>query len=139
MEYPTAIGLYLTDRTKWFTPIYLVALAVNLVMNYIFVPTYGMLGAGWAWLVAWVVIAGGMAVVGQRYYPLDYNWRMILLPLVPWLGVLVAQTQFVSWLPQVHWAARVALSLAVIAGAGIWLVRDLHLSRSDVVMEGASA
>jgi O-antigen/teichoic acid export membrane protein len=76
IEYPAATGIYLREKTPWFIVVFSVGLGANLLANYILVPNYGMLGASVAWLLTWVVIVGFMMYLTQRFYPLDYDWRI---------------------------------------------------------------
>jgi O-antigen/teichoic acid export membrane protein len=138
MEYPTAIGLYLTERTKRFTPIYLGALGINVLLNALLVQRYGMFGAGWAWLIAWLVIVCMMAWIGQRYYALDYDWKMLLLPVVPWIGILTSQHTFVQQLAHLSWIVPLALTLALLLGVGLWLARDLRQTQKEIALQEVS-
>jgi len=138
MEYPTAIGIYLSERTKWFTPIYLVGLGVNLLANYVLIPSYGMFGAGWSWLLAWVVIVCLMAWVGERYYSLDYDWKMLILPMVPWAGILLGQYRFAQRMPRLHWPVQITLTFAVLLGVGLLLVNDFRQTQRTIALERAS-
>ena len=104
-------------------------LVVNLTMNFVLVPAYGMFGAGWSWLLAWLVIISLMAWVGQRYYPLRYDWKLFLLPAVPWGLVLLGQDRFVSGLRRLHWTMQVALTALLVPVAirgGVAFVLELH-------------
>jgi O-antigen/teichoic acid export membrane protein len=138
MEYPTAIGIYLSERTKWFTPIYLVGLGVNLLANYVLIPRYGMFGASWSWLLAWIVIVCLMAWVGERYYSLDYDWKMLILPMVPWAGIFLGQYRFAQRMPRLHWPVQITLTLAVLLGVGLLLVNDFRQTQRKVSLEKAS-
>jgi O-antigen/teichoic acid export membrane protein len=135
MEYPTSIGIYLAGRTKWFALIYSVGLAVNLLANYALTPDYGMFGAAWAWLAAWLVITGLMAWLGQRYYPLHYDWKLLLIPIVPWGFVLLGHRGLVSVLANVYWPVQILLALAVILSVGGLLVQDFLATRKWVLLK----
>ena len=138
MEYPTSIGIYLARRTRWFAFIYSVGLGVNLLANYVLTPSYGMFGAAWAWLVAWLAITGLMAWLGQRYYPLRYDWKLFLMPIVPWGVVLLGQRGLVSVLANVYWLVRIVLALAVMLSVGGVLVQDFLATRKRILPEKAS-
>jgi O-antigen/teichoic acid export membrane protein len=137
MEYPTAIGLYLTERTRRFTPIYLAALGINVLLNALLVRVYGLFGAGWAWLIAWLFIVSMMAWIGQRYYALDYDWRMLLLPVLPWIGILTSQHIFVQQLVRLSWTIPAALAMALLLGVGLWLVRDFRQTQKEIALQEA--
>jgi O-antigen/teichoic acid export membrane protein len=50
-----------------------VALAANTVLNFALIPHWGMYGAAYATLVAYVIEAAVMYVMAQRVYPLRYD------------------------------------------------------------------
>ncbi len=135
MEYPMAIGIYLAGRTKWFVLIYLVGVVINVLVNYLLVPTYGMFGAAWAWLVAWMVITGLMAWIGQHYYPLHYEWKLLLIPIVLWGFIFLGEHSLAPDLANFYWPSRIVLALVVIFGVVGLLVQDFWLSRKRVLSE----
>jgi O-antigen/teichoic acid export membrane protein len=137
MEYPTALGLYLTERTERLIPIYLVALVVNVLLNVVLVRLFGMFGAGWAWLIAWLVIVCTMAWIGQRYYSLNYPWKMFFLPTVPWMVILVRQAQFVQQIFDLSWIVQALLAVAVLSGVGLWLFRDFRQTQKEIALQEA--
>lgn len=138
MEYPTAIGIYLTGRTKWFALIYSVGLGGNLLVNCVLTPHYGMFGAAWAWLVAWIIITGLMAWMGQRYYPLRYQWKLFLIPVILWGFVLIGQRGLVPLIADISWPTQILLVLGVILGVGVLLAYDFRRTRNQILLEKAS-
>jgi O-antigen/teichoic acid export membrane protein len=134
LEYPAAVSIYLTGRTRWFALIYSAGLITNVLLNCLLVPTYGMFGAAWAWLIAWVVIIGLMAWIGQRYYPLQYDWKWLLVSIVPWILILADRADFVAGLTSFHWLVRTVLALVVALGVGGLLVHDLLATRERILL-----
>ncbi|GIV88352.1 MAG: hypothetical protein KatS3mg087_2127 [Patescibacteria group bacterium] len=128
MEYPAAIGIYLRGRTQWFAAIYSVGLVVNVFANYLLVPTYEVFGAAWAWFVAWLTITILMACLGQYYYPLDYEWKWFLIPIMGWLVLLMGQQWFAFVTDGTFWLLRMVLAVIVtfsvigLIGRDFWLV-----------------
>ena len=55
------------------------AAGVNLVLNVVLIPPYGMMGAAIATLAAYVTLFVGMACISQRAYPVPYQWRRVTL------------------------------------------------------------
>ena len=51
--------------------------AVNVALNLILIPTYGMMGAAIATVAAYTTMAVGMAWWSQRIYPVPYQWRRV--------------------------------------------------------------
>jgi len=54
------------------------AAAVNVVLNVILIPPYGMIGAAVATLAAYVALFAGMWLRSRRIYEVPYQWRRLL-------------------------------------------------------------
>ena len=65
------------NRTDRFWHVAVAGAVVNLVLNLLLIPPYGMRGAAAATVAAYLVLAGGMAFLAQRLYPVPYEWRRI--------------------------------------------------------------
>lgn len=50
---------------------------VNIVANYLLIPPFGMLGAAFATLLSYMVMAGSLFVIVQRFYHIQYEFRRI--------------------------------------------------------------
>jgi O-antigen/teichoic acid export membrane protein len=50
---------------------------VNVVCNYLLIPAFGMLGAAYATLFSYLVMAGSLYVIVQRFYYVAYEFRRI--------------------------------------------------------------
>jgi O-antigen/teichoic acid export membrane protein len=55
-----------------------VAAIVNVVLNLILIPPYGMMGAAVATVAAFSTMFVGMTWWAQRIYPVAYQWRRVL-------------------------------------------------------------
>jgi len=121
METHFKTGMLLKRRTIWDTWISMIALAVILLWNYLFVPRFGLIGAATANLAGFVVRVGLVYVVSQRLYPIPFELGRLGILLVtacvwyclsqilsypsPWL-TLTARTAFVLLFPAVLFCAR---------------------------------
>ena len=72
-----AIGVGRARRTQFNWIVTGLGAAVNVVLNVILIPPYGMMGAAIATLVAYVVLFGAMMLNAQHVYPVPYQWRRI--------------------------------------------------------------
>jgi O-antigen/teichoic acid export membrane protein len=63
-----------TGRTEFNLPATLAALAANVALNLILVPPLGIVGAGLALVVSYVVVLALMYVFTQRLFPVPYQW-----------------------------------------------------------------
>ncbi len=70
-------GIYIEKKTKYLPPNTFVGAAVNIVANYLLIPSMGMLGAAWATFLAYFVMAFLLYIVVQRIYPIRQEWSRI--------------------------------------------------------------
>ena len=66
LGYYAQLGMYLKDRTSLVGVIGAVAAGVNLVLNYVLIRAYGMMGAAWATFLSFAFIAVVSYVCSQR-------------------------------------------------------------------------
>jgi O-antigen/teichoic acid export membrane protein len=72
-----AIGITLEKKTKYLAAIVGVGAIVNMGLNYLLIPRYGMMGAAVATLVAYFLLPIGSYLVSRRYYSVKYEWGRV--------------------------------------------------------------
>jgi len=72
-----AIGVGRARRTQFNWVVTGVAAAVNIALNLLLIPPYGMMGAAVASVAAYMTIFVGMVWWSQRIYPVPYQWRRV--------------------------------------------------------------
>ena len=73
-----AIGIGRSRRTQFNWVVTGLAAVVDITLNLILIPRYGMMGAAIATLAAYTAMAFAMAWWSQRIYPVPYQWRRVL-------------------------------------------------------------
>ncbi len=73
----TSIGLNITKRTQYYPVATITAAATNIVLNFLLIPRYGIVGAAWANGAAYAVQAALGYSFSQRFYPIPYEWGRI--------------------------------------------------------------
>ncbi|MFN0274136.1 MAG: polysaccharide biosynthesis C-terminal domain-containing protein [Chitinophagales bacterium] len=100
--YNQSVWYKLTDKTTFATLIPIVGAAITLVLNFLLIPKIGYQGSAWATLACY----GGMVIlsyiIGQKYYPVPYNLRKILLYLVLSVLFCLLGLQCVKWFENMH-------------------------------------
>ena len=84
-----AIGIGRARRTQFNWVITGGAALVNIVLNVVLIPPYGMMGAAIATVAAYVAMFLGMALNAQRVWPVAYQWRRVLTLSLVATGLLV--------------------------------------------------
>jgi len=85
-----AIGIGRSRRTQFNWVITGAAAAVNVVLNLVLIPPYGMMGAALATVAAYTTMFLGMSWWSQRIYPVPYQWRRVATAVVVGLAIVVA-------------------------------------------------
>lgn len=79
------IGIYVEKKTGYLPLSTGLGMAANLAANFLLIPVMGMTGAAWARVIAYTVMAGVLYPIGQRLYPVPYEFGRIAK-----LGAVVA-------------------------------------------------
>ena len=107
-------------RTQWIMLVSFVALTVNTVFNFALIPVWGMYGAAYATVVAYITEAIVMYFVAQRAYRLNYD----LLRMAGGAGIFV----LALIVTQIPWAVHnrpIALALTGVACLGLLSILGL--------------
>jgi O-antigen/teichoic acid export membrane protein len=115
-----SVSVSRTGRTSFNFPVTGTALAVNVALNAVLIPPYGLIGAGIALVGAYVVMIALMYLVTRRLFPLPLEWGRLgrivgiaaalfalgelLLPTTGWDGFLGRAAVALAYLPLL-WAS----------------------------------
>ncbi|HUG53693.1 MAG TPA: lipopolysaccharide biosynthesis protein [Vicinamibacteria bacterium] len=78
----TSVGIGIEKRARYYPMVTAAAAAVNLVLNFTLIPRFGIMGAAWATVAAYAVMAVLGGVFSHRLYPIPFEWgRMGLVAL----------------------------------------------------------
>ena len=88
-----AIGVGRAKRTQFNWAITGVAAVVNVVLNLILIPPYGMMGAAIATVAAYGVMFLAMTWYAQRVFPTPYQWRRVFTAVGAALALLLLGRQ----------------------------------------------
>jgi O-antigen/teichoic acid export membrane protein len=73
----TSIGLNITKQTRYYPVATISAAGLNVALNFMLIPRYGIYGAAWANGAAYAVLAALGYAFSQRFYPVQYEWGRI--------------------------------------------------------------
>jgi O-antigen/teichoic acid export membrane protein len=121
LSYPLNVGIMLKDRTSALPSISWLAAAICLGLNLWLIPRYGMIGAAWATVLAYIVWTTGIAWVSLRLYPVPYSFRQI-----GWLIVLAVAGYAGIW--RIEQAVPARNWILALAFKGVWILLLLGLS-----------
>lgn len=122
-----AIGSGRARKTQWNWVIAGLSAVVNVALNVILIPPYGMMGAAIATAAAYVALFLGMVIYSQEVYYVPYQWRRVFVAVTAAVGLNVLGAALHVPLP-----AAVVLVLAypvVLALLGFYLPAELQRIR----------
>jgi O-antigen/teichoic acid export membrane protein len=89
-----AIGIGRARRTQFNWVVTGAAAALNVILNVVLIPPYGMMGAAIATLAAYSAMFLGMSWHAQRVYPVPYQWRRVATLVAVAVALVVAGKLF---------------------------------------------
>lgn len=113
-----SIWYKLTDRTLMGALVSLTGAALTIVLNVWWIPLLGYVGSAWATLACY----GSMAIVsyllGQKYYPVDYDVKRVIAYIGLGIGLYYAHGQLlltIAWQPWLLASALMSLYVLITA------------------------
>jgi len=76
--YFTAIGLNLKKKTYYQSLAVSIAAAINIGLNIILIPKFGIVGASSATLISFIVMSGTASMISNHFYPVPYEINRII-------------------------------------------------------------
>ena len=126
--------LLYAKKTGVISVVTLVTLAANLALNVVFIRTWGAVGAAAGTLAAGLISVALVVVLGQRYYPIQWQLRAIAsifgVLFVAIIGSVWLYQADVAYLPRLGWkVASFAAYVAVGVALGIVTRSNLGFAR----------
>lgn len=84
-----SIWYKLSHKTQYGAMISIIGAVITITLNLIFIPIYGYIAAAWATFICYGVMVLISYVMGQRFYPIQYNLRKIGLHLFLAFGLFL--------------------------------------------------
>ncbi|MBN2091301.1 oligosaccharide flippase family protein [candidate division KSB1 bacterium] len=76
--YIVDVGILIEGKTGVYAIVAWMGSMLNIGLAFILIPAFGMIGAGWAKLIAFLLLAVSMYFIAQRYYPIKYEIRRLI-------------------------------------------------------------
>ena len=84
-----SIWYRLSDQTRFGLYISLIGAVITIVLNIVLIPRYSYMGSAWVSMLAYFVMMVISYVLGQKYYPIPYNLKRILMYLISSVGLVI--------------------------------------------------
>lgn len=87
-------GIYIEEKTNYFPIVTGTGAAINIVVNLLLIPIYGIMGAAIATFVSYLIMALGLYFVSQKFYPIKYEIRKVIVILADIIFITVGYYYF---------------------------------------------
>ncbi|MGE5401631.1 MAG: lipopolysaccharide biosynthesis protein [Ignavibacteriales bacterium] len=71
-------GVFIEEKTKYLPYVTGAGAVINVLVNYLLIPVWGITGAAFATLASYVFMAFILFIVVQKYYKIDYEYKKLL-------------------------------------------------------------
>jgi O-antigen/teichoic acid export membrane protein len=73
----TSVGIGIRKEARYYPMVTAAAAATNVAANFALIPSFGILGAAWATVLSYAVMAALGFALSRRLYPLPLEWRRL--------------------------------------------------------------
>lgn len=82
VQYFTSIGIQVKKKTYFFPVIIGIAAFINIILNFLLIPLWGIQAAAFSRFVAFMVFGVFILIVSLKYYKIDYEYKKLTLLMV---------------------------------------------------------
>lgn len=125
--YNLSVWYKLTQKTQWAVYIAMVGAGITLLVNIIGIPLYGMMASVYATLLCYGVMMLLSYYFGQKFYPIPYQVKSLLIYLFLGTGLIVLFT----YLPIKEWNIILQYSIKFVF-VGVYI--GIFLSQSKIAI-----
>jgi len=90
--YNLSIWYKLTNKTMYGAYIAILGALITIVLNILWIPIYGYVGSAWATLFCYASMMIISYIIGQKYYPVNYNLKSILFYIITSFAIYLLST-----------------------------------------------
>jgi hypothetical protein len=90
------VGSNVAKKNRMIPVFFVIASAVNIGLNFVVVPRYGMWGAAWTHVIGYAILAVTVYFYSERWYPIPFEWRR-LLKLLAAGGITLGAVWALAW------------------------------------------
>jgi len=106
----TSLGSFLMKKTAWVSYTTLIALAVSIALNFLLIPSFGIIGASLATLIASIILYILSQWAANKFFPVRYENLKIVKMIAISIGLFLIPLLF----PDLNFGIKVVLKLLLI-------------------------
>lgn len=104
-----SFGIGIAKKTQYYLALMVVAASLNIGLNYLLIPNYGMVGAAIATLISSTIYAVSLFIVSQKLYHVNYNLKAFFKILIVVAGIISAGYFLFSDITLINIIIKIAL------------------------------
>jgi O-antigen/teichoic acid export membrane protein len=131
--YNLTVWYKLTNKNIYGAWITIFGSFISVVLNYIFIPSYGLVACAWSTLIVYAVMMLLSYYYGQKYYPIPYAWKKLVAYLSIVLIIFFIHKGITTLLPNVIFSCILATILIAAYCWFLTLVEQKEFSKLPVV------
>ncbi len=93
-------GIFLMEKSSWIAWVRGVGAITNILLNFLLIPSLGIIGAATATCLSFILMAVFIFSVNRKIFPIKYEWKKILIittvAVSIWIGVHQLPLSYVS-------------------------------------------
>ncbi|MBR4135932.1 MAG: oligosaccharide flippase family protein [Bacteroidales bacterium] len=121
--YNLSIWYKLTEQTKFGAFLAIFGAIITLVLNIVLIPRFDYMGSAWATFACYFSMMVASYLLGQKYYPVNYEVKKIVLYMAVAAGVYLTSTLLIKGLGiETIWVRLAVNTLLLIGYLGILFV-----------------
>jgi len=94
ISYYFQTGIYISKRTTYLGVMGIICAAANIALNFLLIPRFAAMGAAWATMLSFFLMAIVAYMLSQRVYQIPYALFRIALPVIAGMGIYFISTLF---------------------------------------------
>ncbi len=135
MRLTASLGMLLTKNTKHVAWITLAAAALNIILNFVFIPVFGIIAAAVNTLLAFVIFYFITQIFSAKYYKIPFeNYKLILMIIV---GSILAGVIYILPAMNILFEIGIKLALVVLFPLVLFIFRFYEKAELDIILSPA--
>jgi O-antigen/teichoic acid export membrane protein len=135
LYYFNAMGMLFTDHTRKISQLILISALVNIALNFLLIPRFGMMGAAISTICGYLTMFIQGRIYCQRYYPIERNKLFEFTQMGLILLMLVAMTYLASTVSSIYSLALISFGLSFVFPALNLLMGFLSRKELGLLLE----
>lgn len=121
MRFMSSLGMFLTRNTKYVAYSTSIASVLNIVLNFIFIPEFGMIAAAYTTLISFILLYFVTLYYSNRFYPIQFEHSKLFKVIA--LGVLFYLAASLTFDMNIYFRFPIKLFLVILFPYILYLIK----------------